>query len=84
MDISLCLFPISYFRYLRVISHPTKQKKELLKTEAFIFSGLDNQVSLHSLNPDDDVNKNKRVVATHANYISACKFMHSDQQVSSI
>jgi hypothetical protein len=29
---------------------------------------------------DDDANKYKKVVATHANYISACKFMHSDQQ----
>ena len=83
MDINLCVFSVSDFRCLRVINHPTKEKKtELLKTKAFIFSGLDNQVSLHSLNPDDDVNKTKRVVATHANYISACKFMHSDQQVS--
>ena len=30
---------------------------------------------------DDDANKYKKVVATHANYISSCKFMHSDQQV---
>jgi hypothetical protein len=30
---------------------------------------------------DEDANKYKKVVATHANYISSCKFMHSDQQV---
>lgn len=43
--------------------------------------GLDNKVTLYSLNMDDDANKYKKVVATHANYISSCKFMHSDQQV---
>jgi hypothetical protein len=78
MDINLCVFPISHFRCLRVINH---QKKDLLfKKKCFISRGLDNQISLHSLNTDDDTN-NKRIVATHTNYISACKFMHSDQQV---
>ncbi|CAF3275053.1 unnamed protein product [Rotaria socialis] len=43
--------------------------------------GLDNKLTLYSLHMDDDVSKNKKVVATHANYISACKFMHSDQQL---
>jgi hypothetical protein len=42
---------------------------------------LDNKLTLYPLNTDDDANKHKKVVATHANYISACKFMHSDQQV---
>ncbi len=46
-----------------------------------IWRGLDNQVSIHTLNTDDDINKHKKVVATHSNYISDCKFMHSDQQV---
>ncbi len=43
--------------------------------------GLDNKLTLYPLNVDDDANKYKKVVATHANYISSCKFMHSDQQV---
>jgi hypothetical protein len=48
----------------------------------FLFSrGLDNKLTLYPLNIDDDPSKNKKVVATHANYISSCKFMHSDQQV---
>ena len=45
------------------------------------FRGLDNKLTLYPLNMDDDANKYKKVVATHANYISCCKFMHSDQQV---
>jgi hypothetical protein len=80
MDISLCVFSISYFCRLRVINHQIKQRVTK-KKRTFISRGLDNQVSLHSLNPDDDINKNSKIVATHANYISACKFMHSDQQV---
>ncbi len=47
----------------------------------YFYRGLDNKVTLYPLNMDDDANKYKKVVATHANYISACKFMHSDQQV---
>lgn len=43
--------------------------------------GLDNKLTLYPLNSDDDANKYKKVVATHANYISSCKFMHSDQQL---
>ncbi|CAF4328440.1 unnamed protein product, partial [Rotaria sp. Silwood2] len=43
--------------------------------------GLDNKLTLYPLNIDDDANKYKKVVATHANYISACKFVHSDQQI---
>jgi hypothetical protein len=42
---------------------------------------LDNKLTLYPLSTDDEANKHKKVVATHANYISACKFMHSDQQV---
>jgi hypothetical protein len=56
------------------------QKKNLL---IFIYRGLDNKLTLYPLNIDDDANKYKKVVATHANYISSCKFMHSDQQVYS-
>jgi hypothetical protein len=47
----------------------------------FIYRGLDNKLTLYPLSTDDEANKHKKVVATHANYISACKFMHSDQQV---
>ncbi|CAF4341019.1 unnamed protein product, partial [Adineta steineri] len=43
--------------------------------------GLDNKLTIYPLNSDDDANKHKKVVATHANYISSCKFMHSDQQL---
>ena len=46
-----------------------------------LYRGLDNKLTLYPLNTDDDASKQKRVVGTHANYISACKFMHSDQQV---
>lgn len=46
------------------------------------YRGLDNKLTLYPLNMDDDANKYKKVVATHANYISSCKFMHSDQQVN--
>lgn len=62
--------------------NPYLGKKRAKSIEnSLIDRGLDNQVSLHSLNHDEDANKNRRIVATHANYISACKFMHSDQQV---
>lgn len=53
----------------------------MLQAFGFVFSGLDNKLTLYPLNMDDDANKYKKVVATHANYISSCKFMHSDQQV---
>ncbi|CAF0759705.1 unnamed protein product [Didymodactylos carnosus] len=43
--------------------------------------GLDNKVTLYSLNFDEDVNKHKKVISNHLNYISSCKFMHSDQQL---
>ena len=49
----------------------------------FISRGLDNKLTLYPQNIDDDASKHKKVVATHSNYISACKFMHSDQQVRS-
>ncbi len=66
---------------MRVID---KMKTIIILVKIFFISrGLDNKLTLYPLNIDDDANKHKRVVATHSNYISACKFMHSDQQVRS-
>jgi len=77
MGIGLCLFTISNNCCLRV-NYITKIIKEFV---CFIYRGLDNKLTLYPLSTDDEANKHKKVVATHANYISACKFMHSDQQV---
>jgi guanine nucleotide-binding protein subunit beta-5 len=43
--------------------------------------GIDNKITIFKVTNEDDINKNKRVVANHTNYISACKFLHSDQQL---
>jgi hypothetical protein len=74
----LCLFTNSNNCCMRVYHMKNKTKKWL---DNIISRGLDNKLTLYPLNIDDDANKYKKVVATHANYISACKFMHSDQQV---
>ena len=44
--------------------------------------GLDNKITLYKITTDEDMNKQKRVIANHTNYISCNKFMYSDQQVN--
>ena len=43
--------------------------------------GLDNKITIYKIAADEDISKNKKVVANHTNYISCNKFMYSDQQV---
>jgi hypothetical protein len=43
--------------------------------------GLDNKITLYKITSDEDMSKQKRVIANHTNYISCNKFMYSDQQV---
>ena len=44
--------------------------------------GLDNKVTLYKVAPtDEEMSKQKKIVATHTNYVSCNKFMHSDQLV---
>lgn len=43
--------------------------------------GLDNKITMYKITADEDISKQKRVVANHTNYISCNKFMYSDQQV---
>lgn len=43
--------------------------------------GLDNKITLYKITGDEDLAKQKRVIASHSNYISCNKFMYSDQQV---
>ena len=77
LGFSLCLFPNCNHCCMRVNYIRKKNSNSII----YFYRGLDNKVTLYPLNMDDDANKYKKVVATHANYISACKFMHSDQQV---
>ena len=44
--------------------------------------GLDNKITLYKITADEDMSKQKRVIANHTNYISCNKFMYSDQQVN--
>ena len=43
--------------------------------------GLDNKITLYKITAEEDMSKQKRVIANHTNYISCNKFMYSDQQV---
>lgn len=43
--------------------------------------GLDNRITLYKITHDEDMSKQKRVIANHTNYISCNKFMYSDQQL---
>jgi len=43
--------------------------------------GLDNKITLYKVTIDDDISKQKKIIASHTQYISACKFMYSDQQI---
>jgi len=43
--------------------------------------GLDNRITLYKITHDEDMSKQKRVIANHTNYIACNKFMYSDQQV---
>ncbi|CAF0913428.1 unnamed protein product [Brachionus calyciflorus] len=43
--------------------------------------GLDNKITLYKLSTDEDISKQKRVIANHTNYISCNKFLYSDQQL---
>ena len=72
----LCLFTIGNDGCLRV-----RKGWKVTGGCVCFFRGLDNKVTLYPLNAEDDASKQKKVVATHANYVSSCKFMHSDQQV---
>ena len=43
--------------------------------------GLDNKITMYKITADEDISKQKRVVANHTNYISCNKFIYSDQKV---
>lgn len=43
--------------------------------------GLDNKITLYKLSTDEDISKQKRVIANHTNYISCNQFVFSDQQL---
>ncbi|RNA01031.1 guanine nucleotide-binding subunit beta-5 [Brachionus plicatilis] len=43
--------------------------------------GLDNKITLYKLSTDEDISKQKRVIASHTNYISCNQFVFSDQQL---
>ncbi|CAH0383311.1 unnamed protein product [Bemisia tabaci] len=43
--------------------------------------GLDNKVTVYSLNTDDDVSTKKKTVGTHTSFMSCCTFPNSDQQI---
>lgn len=43
--------------------------------------GLDNKITLYKLSTDEDISKQKRVIANHTNYISCNQFVYSDQQL---
>lgn len=43
--------------------------------------GLDNKITLYKISGDEEMAKQKRVIAWHSSYISCNKFMFSDQQV---
>jgi len=47
-----------------------------------IVSGLDNKCTLYPLSLDEDPATKKRAIATHTSYLSCCKFVNSDHQVS--
>jgi len=47
-----------------------------------IASGLDNKCTLYPLSLDEDPASKKRAIATHTSYLSCCKFVNSDHQVS--
>ena len=79
LGLSLRLFSISEHGRLRV-----DEQRRLMRHSFRFYRGLDNKVTLYPLSTDDEAHRQKKVVATHTNYISACKFMHSDQQVATI
>ena len=83
MRIGLCILTISNHCCLQLIN--IKKQKQISILKVFIFRveiGIDNKLTLYPLNIDDDANKHKGMVATHANYTSSCKLMHSNQQVT--
>ena len=47
-----------------------------------IVRGLDNKCTLYPLSLDEDPATKKRAIATHTSYLSCCKFVNSDHQVS--
>jgi len=47
-----------------------------------VVSGLDNKCTLYPLSLDEDPASKKRAIATHTSYLSCCKFVNSDHQVS--
>ena len=47
-------------------------------------SGLDNKCTLYPLSLDEDPASKKRAIATHTSYLSCCKFVNSDHQVSAV
>lgn len=43
--------------------------------------GLDNKVTVYSVNSDDEMSSKKKTVGTHTSYMSCCIFPNSDQQI---
>lgn len=43
--------------------------------------GLDNKVTVYSVNSDDEMQSKKKTVGTHTSYMSCCIFPNSDQQI---